>query len=62
LLLSGFNLAKVNPFSRGVDAVRALSAGDFQDVEIFEGFAIISAPAVVVFLLALRQLRERHHD
>ncbi|MGB8779918.1 MAG: ABC transporter permease [Candidatus Bathyarchaeia archaeon] len=52
------DIAKGNPFSYGVDAARALFAGNFQNVEIFEGFAIISVLAIVIFLLALRQLNK----
>jgi ABC-2 type transport system permease protein len=52
------DLAKVNPFSYGVDAARALFAGNFQNIEIFEGFIIIGLLAIVIFLLALRQLKK----
>jgi ABC-2 type transport system permease protein len=46
-------LAKTNPFSYAVDATRALFAGSFQNVEIVEGFAIISVLAIVTFMLGL---------
>lgn len=52
------DLAKANPFSYGVDAVRALFAGNFQNVEIFEGFIIVGALAIILFMLALRQLKK----
>jgi len=52
------DVAKGNPFSYGVDAARDLFAGNFHDVAIFEGFAIISVLAIVIFLLALRQLNK----
>jgi ABC-2 type transport system permease protein len=52
------DLAKVNPFSYGVDAARALFAGNFQNVEIFEGFIIIGLLAIATFMLALRQLKK----
>jgi ABC-2 type transport system permease protein len=50
------DLSKADPFSYGVDAARALFAGNFSNIAIFEGFIIIAALAVVIFLLALRQL------
>jgi ABC-2 type transport system permease protein len=52
------DLAKVDPFSYGVDAARALFAGNLQNVEIVEGFTVISILAVVIFMLALRQLNK----
>jgi ABC-2 type transport system permease protein len=52
------DVAKGNPFSYGVDAARALFAGNFQNVAIFEGFVIITVLAIVIFLLALRQLNK----
>ena len=51
------DLAKVNPFSYAVDATRALFAGNFQNIEIAEGFFIIGLVAIVVFLLGLRSLK-----
>ena len=52
------DVAKGNPFSYGVDAARALFAGNFSNVAIFEGFIVIAALAIVIFLLALRQLNK----
>jgi ABC-2 type transport system permease protein len=52
------DLAKADPFSYGVDAARALFAGNFQNIEIVEGFVIIGVLAIVLFLLALRQLKK----
>jgi ABC-2 type transport system permease protein len=52
------DLAKINPFSYAVDGVRALFAGNFQNFEIVEGFAIIGALAIVVFMLGLRSLKK----
>lgn len=52
------DLAKINPFSYAVDAARALFAGNFMNVEIVEGFAIISALAIIIFLLGLRSLKK----
>ena len=52
------DIAKGNPFAYGVDAARALFAGNFNNISILEGFIIIGALAVVIFLLALRQLNK----
>jgi ABC-2 type transport system permease protein len=52
------DLAKINPFSYGVDTARALFAGNFQIVEILEGFIIIGVLAVATFLWALRSLKK----
>jgi ABC-2 type transport system permease protein len=52
------DLAKINPFSYAVDAVRALFVGNFQNVEIVEGFAIISALAILLFLWGLGSLKK----
>ncbi len=52
------NLAKINPFSYAVDAARALFAGNLQSIEIVEGFAIISALAILLFLWGLRSLNK----
>ena len=52
------DLAKINPFSYAVDAVRALFVGNFQNVEIAEGFAIISALAILLFLWGLGSLKK----
>jgi ABC-2 type transport system permease protein len=52
------DLAKINPFSYSVDATRALFAGNFQSIEIVEGFAIISVLAILIFLWGLRSLKK----
>jgi ABC-2 type transport system permease protein len=52
------DVAKGNPFFYGVNAARDLFAGSFQNVEIFEGFIIIGVLAIVIFMLALRQLKK----
>lgn len=52
------DLAKINPFSYAVDAARALFAGNFMNIEIVEGFAIIAALAIIIFLLGLRSLKK----
>jgi ABC-2 type transport system permease protein len=51
------DLAKVNPFSYAVDATRSLFAGNFLNIEIVEGFAVISMLAIIVFLWGLRSLK-----
>ena len=51
------DLAKVNPFSYAVDATRALFVGNFLNVEIAEGFVVIGALAIIVFLWGLRSLK-----
>ena len=52
------DLAKINPFSYTVNATRALFAGSFQSIGIFEGFVIIGALAILVFLWGLRSLNK----
>ncbi len=52
------DVAKVNPFSYAVSATRALFAGNFQNVAIIEGFVIIIALAILIFLWGLRSLNE----
>lgn len=52
------DLAKINPFSYAVDAARSLFAGNFQNIEIIEGFVIISILAIVIFLWGLRSLKK----
>jgi ABC-2 type transport system permease protein len=52
------DLAKINPFSYAVDTSRALFAGNFQSIEIVEGFAIISVLAILLFLWGLRSLKK----
>jgi ABC-2 type transport system permease protein len=51
------DLAQINPFSYAVNATRALFAGNFQSVEIVEGFVVIGALAITVFLWGLRSLK-----
>jgi ABC-2 type transport system permease protein len=50
-------IAKANPFSYAVNASRALFAGNFQNIGIIEGFAIVSMLAIIVFLWGLRSLK-----
>jgi ABC-2 type transport system permease protein len=52
------DLGKVNPFYYAVNAARALFAGNFQSIEIVEGFVIISVLAIVVFQWGLRSLEK----
>jgi len=52
------DLAKINPFSYAVNATRALFTGNFQNIGIVEGFVVISALAIVVFLWGLRSLKK----
>lgn len=52
------DLSKINPFSYAVDAARALFAGDFQNLGILEGFVVITALSIIVFLWALRSLNK----
>ena len=52
------NLSKINPFSYAVDATRELFAGNFQNIAILEGFVIIGALAILVFLWGLRSLNK----
>ena len=52
------DLAKINPFSYAVDAARALFTGNFQNLEILEGFVIISALAIALFIWGLRSLNK----
>jgi ABC-2 type transport system permease protein len=52
------DLSKINPFSYAVDATRALFAGDFLNIGIVEGFVVITALAVLVFLWGLRTLNK----
>jgi ABC-2 type transport system permease protein len=52
------DLSKINPFSYGVDAVRALFAGNFQNLGIVEGFVIIGVLSILVFLWGLRSLNK----
>ena len=52
------DVAKVNPFSYAVNATRALFAGNFQNIGILEGFAVIGVLAILVFLWSLRSLKK----
>jgi len=52
------DLAKVNPFSYTVNASRALFAGNFQSIDIIEGFVIIFLLMSVVFWWSLNSLRK----
>ena len=52
------DIAKVNPFSYAVNATRTLFAGNFNNIGILEGFVIIGALAVLVFLWGLRSLNK----
>jgi ABC-2 type transport system permease protein len=52
------DLAKINPFSYTVTATRALFAGNFQNLGIAEGFVVICALAVIVFIWGLRSLEK----
>jgi ABC-2 type transport system permease protein len=51
-------LAKINPFSYGVDATRDLFVGNFQSMTILEGFIITGFIAVIVFYWSLRSLKK----
>jgi ABC-2 type transport system permease protein len=51
-------LSKVNPFSYGVDATRDLFVGNFQSVDIIEGFIITGVIAVVVFYWSMHSLKK----
>jgi ABC-2 type transport system permease protein len=52
------DLARINPFSYAVDAARSLFAGNFMNLEIGEGFAVISVLAIVLFAWGLRSLNK----
>ncbi len=52
------DLAKVNPFSYAVDAARSLFAGNFMNLEIVEGFTIISVLAILLFMWGLMSLKK----
>ena len=52
------DIAMINPFSYAVYASRALFAGNFQSLEIVEGFLIIGVLAVIVFLWGVRSLKK----
>ena len=50
------DLAKLNPFSYAVDASRMLFAGNFGNVEILEGYAIITLFALAMFWWSTKSL------
>ncbi len=52
------DIAKINPFSYAVNATRTLFAGNFNNIGILEGFVIIGALAILVFLWGLRSLNK----
>lgn len=52
------DLSKINPFSYGVNATRDLFAGNFHSLGVLEGFVIIGALAVIVFLWGLNTLKK----
>jgi ABC-2 type transport system permease protein len=52
------NVAKINPFSYAVNASRALFAGNFQSIDIFEGFVIIALLAILMFSWSLSSLKK----
>jgi ABC-2 type transport system permease protein len=52
------DVGKFNPFYYAVTAARALFAGNFQNIEILEGFVIISVLAILVFQWGLRSLEK----
>ena len=52
------DLAKINPFYYAVNASRALFAGSFQNIGILEGFIIIGALAILVFMWGLNSLNK----
>jgi len=51
-------LAKINPFSYGVNATRDLFVGNFQSISIFAGFIITGIIAVVMFYWSLHSLKK----
>lgn len=52
------NVAKINPLSYAVNASRALFAGNFQSIDIIEGFVIIALLAIVMFSWSLSSLKK----
>ena len=50
------DLAKFNPFSYAVDASRELFAGNFGNVEIVEGYVIITVFALAMFWWSTKSL------
>jgi len=51
-------LAKINPFSYGVNATRDLFVGNFQSINIPLGFIIISIMAIIIFYWCLQSLKK----
>jgi ABC-2 type transport system permease protein len=51
-------LAKVNPFSYGVNATRDLFVGNFQSIGILEGYIITGVIAIVAFYWSLHSLKK----
>jgi ABC-2 type transport system permease protein len=52
------NIAKINPFSYAVDASRELFAGNFQSIDIIEGFVIIASLGIIMFSWSLHSLKK----
>ena len=52
------NIAKINPFSYAVDASRELFAGNFQSIDIIEGFVIITLLGIIMFSWSLHSLKK----
>jgi ABC-2 type transport system permease protein len=52
------DIAKLNPFSYGVEATRDLFVGNFQNLSIPLGFLIVGVLSVVVFYWALGALKK----
>lgn len=52
------NVAKINPLSYAVNASRALFAGNFQSIDIVEGFVIIALLAIATFSWSLSSLKK----
>jgi len=52
------DVAMINPFSYAVNASRALFAGNFQSIDIVEGFVIIALLAIVMFSWSLSSLKK----
>ena len=51
-------LAKINPFSYGVNATRDLFIGNFQSINIPIGFIIISIMAIIIFYWCIQSLKK----
>lgn len=52
------DVARLNPFSYAVNASRALFAGNFQSIDILEGFVIIFLLMSVIFWWSLKSLKD----